>query len=373
MAISPQVAVRTGKTGGTRVPSETMNSNESTPIVIDGARGEGGGQVLRTSLSLSLITGRPLRIENIRARRKKPGLMRQHLTAVRAAAAVGDAETQGAGAGSRTLEFRPRTVRGGDFTFAIGTAGSCTLVLQTVLPALLGLQVGARIHLSGGTHNPYAPPADFLQRAFLPLLRGMGADIRMAVLRHGFYPAGGGELLLEIAPVTKLRPLHLRERGLLRQVSAEALIAGLPVNIAERELDTLGRTLGWDRERLSLRGLPGDQGPGNALLVTIEHEHVTEVFSSFGEKGVSAEKVAGKACRMVQDYLAGDAPVGPHLADQLLLPLAVAGGVFITRNPTTHTLTNLETIQAFLPGRIVSRELGNGLLRIESVLAAGLV
>ncbi len=346
-----------------------MNKEETNSIVIDGARGEGGGQVLRTSLSLSLITGRGFRIENIRAKRKKPGLLRQHLTAAWAAAAVGDAQMEGAAAGSRTLSFVPNAIRGGDYRFAIGTAGSVTLVLQTILPALLAARVGAHIHLSGGTHNPMAPPVDFLQRAFVPLLCRMGADIDMRLLRHGFYPAGGGELVVDIAPDCRLLALHLPNSGRLSHASAEALIAALPTHIAERELATMRRTLAWKQDQLHLRGLPNERGPGNVLMATLDFEHITEVFTSFGERGVSAERVAGKLCRQVQDYLAGGAPVGPHLADQLLLPLAVAGGSFVTGRTTTHTLTNLETIQAFLPGRLVLRELNKGRVRIESIPA----
>ncbi len=346
-----------------------MNNQEIGFIVINGALGEGGGQVLRTSLSLSLITGRSFRIENIRAQRKKPGLLRQHLTAARAAAAVGDARMEGAAVGSRTLSFVPNAIRGGDYRFAIGTAGSCTLVLQTILPALLAARVGARIHLRGGTHNPMAPPVDFLQRAFVPLLCRMGADIDMRLLRHGFYPAGGGELVVEIAPDRQLQALHLTDAGQLRHASAEALIAALPVHIAERELATLRRTLAWKQDQLHLRGLPHERGPGNVLMVTLEHEHITEIFTSFGERGVSAEHVAGKLCRQVQDYLSSGVPVGPHLADQLLLPLALAGGCFVTGRTTTHTMTNLETIQAFLPGRLMLRELNKGRVRIESMAA----
>ena len=342
-----------------------MNNNEL--ITIDGSKGEGGGQVLRTSLTLSLITGRPLRIDNIRAKRKKPGLMRQHLTAVQAAAAISDAKVDSAGAGSQTLSFEPGTIKGGDFSFAIGTAGSCTLVLQTILPALVAANVEARLQLSGGTHNPMAPPVDFLQHAYLPLLRKMGADVEMTLNRYGFYPAGGGELEVKLSTGEGLQPLQLNERGGLRQASVEALIAALPINIAERELNTIRRTMGWKEEQLHLRGLSNAHGPGNALVATIEHEHITELFTAFGEKRVSAEKVAGKLCRQIQDYQKSGVPVGPNLADQLLLPLAISGGCFVTGKPTQHTLTNLETINAFFPGCLTMQETEAGETRIEAL------
>jgi RNA 3'-terminal phosphate cyclase (ATP) len=192
----------------------------------------------------------------------------------------------------------------------------------------------------------------------------MGVDVEMRLSRYGFYPAGGGELALRLEAGSQLQPLHLSERGELRQASVEALIAALPVHIAERELETVRRTMGWEPSQLHLRGLNNNQGPGNALVATIEHEHITEVFTAFGEKRVSAEKVAGKLCRQIKEYLQRGAPVGPHLADQLLLPLAIAGGVFVTAKPTLHTLTNMETINAFVPGCLDREETAEGMTRI---------
>jgi len=331
--------------------------NRPTDAVhIDGAQGEGGGQVLRSSLTLSLLTGRPLRIERIRAGRRKPGLQRQHLTAVRAAAAVGNARVTGADHGSQSLSFEPEAPRAGEFRFAIGTAGSCTLVLQTILPALLLAPAPSRVLLSGGTHNPHAPPADFLQRVFLPLLNRIGGQSTLRLLRHGFYPAGGGEVEVTVEPAAQLNPLELTERGALLQQHAEAVIAALPMHIAERELATVGRTLSWSQAQLHLVNLPHNQGPGNALMLTLVHERITEMFTSFGQLGVRAEKVAAQACRPVSQYLASGAAVGPFLADQLLLPLALAGGVFTTVKPTQHTMTNLQVIEQFLPHRFEVRE-----------------
>ena len=330
-------------------------SRRTETVHIDGAQGEGGGQVLRSSLTLSLLTGRPLHIERIRAGRRKPGLQRQHLTAVRAAAEVGNARVIGGDPGSQSLSFQPQGLRAGRFQFAIGTAGSCTLVLQTILPALLLAPGPSRVLLSGGTHNPQAPPADFLRRVFLPLLNRIGGQSTLRLLRHGFYPAGGGEIEVTVEPAAQLRPLELSERGALLEQRAQALIAALPMHIAERELATVARTLGWSQEQLRLEGLPNDRGPGNALMLTLVHEGVTEMFTSFGEVGVRAEQVAAKACRLVSRYLASGAAAGPFLADQLLLPLALAGGSFTTVRPTQHTLTNLRVIEQFLPHRFEIR------------------
>jgi RNA 3'-terminal phosphate cyclase (ATP) len=176
-------------------------------IRIDGSFGEGGGQILRSSLSLSLVTGKPFRIENIRANREKPGVLRQHLTAVQAAAEVGSAEVEGASLGSKALTFVPGKIRSGEFRFAIGTAGSGTLVLQTILPALITAAGPSRIEIEGGTHNPAAPPFDFLQRSFIPLIERMGPKVKLELQRYGFYPAGGGRFVVEITPCEVLKPI----------------------------------------------------------------------------------------------------------------------------------------------------------------------
>lgn len=328
-------------------------------IEIDGSQGEGGGQILRTALALSICTGQPFTITQIRARRSKPGLLRQHLTAVQAAQAICGAGMQGATPGSQELSFAPGQVRGGDYRFAIGTAGSSTLVLQAILPPLLQADTPSTITLSGGTHNPYAPPFDFLQRAFLPLLEHMGVKVELTLNRYGFYPSGGGEFSARIEPCPHLQALDLSERGRRLDGYAEAYIAALPLHIAERELAVVGKRLGWGTEKLHIRGLPNDRGPGNALLLTLRHTHVTEVFTGFGERGVTAENIAKKICAEALHYLASDAAVGEHLADQLILPLALSGrGSFTTVKPSQHLLTNIAIIQRFLPVRIMLNELG---------------
>jgi RNA 3'-terminal phosphate cyclase (ATP) len=203
-------------------------------ITIDGSFGEGGGQILRTSLALSLVTGHAFRIQNIRAGRAKPGLLRQHLTAVQAAVEVGDAAVDGATLGSKELVFKPGKVRAGDYRFAVGTAGSATLVLQTILPALIIGKEPSRLTLEGGTHNPHAPPFDFLDRAFLPLLNRTGPQVSMKLERIGFYPAGGGRFTVEIIPTDKLKGLDLRERGESKGRSARAIFSNLSAGVANR-------------------------------------------------------------------------------------------------------------------------------------------
>jgi RNA 3'-terminal phosphate cyclase (ATP) len=317
-------------------------------IAIDGAEGEGGGQVLRSALSLSMCTDQAFRIENIRGKREKPGLMRQHLTAVRAAAEVCGADVSGDEVGSMELTFRP-AVKPGNYGFSIGTAGSCTLVLQTVLPPLLTASGASQIRISGRTHNKAAPPVDFLQRAYLPLVERMGPKVSLELVRHGFYPRGGGEIFATITPVPRLSHLSLMERGSRRAGYAEAYIAAIPLHVAQRELEIVGKMLNWPGEQLHVRGLPNDVGPGNALTISVEHEAVTEVFTGFGEKGVAAEQVAKGAAERARAYLAAPVAVGKHLADQLLLPMALAGGGEFTTLPVSaHFQSHASVIEIFL-------------------------
>lgn len=324
-------------------------------IELDGSRGEGGGQILRTALSLSMVTGIPFAIEGIRAGRKKPGLLRQHLTAVQAAAAVCGAEVEGAAPGSQRLRFKPGPVRGGDYFHAIGSAGSCTLVLQTVLPALWFADGPSTLRISGGTHNPAAPPADFLIRTWQPLLLRMGVTLDIQLQRHGFYPAGGGEMLASTEPVAAWRPLHLNSRGDLRRQSAVGVVAGVPAEVAKREMQRAASQLGVLDEEL--RVLPSNEGPGNVLLLVLEYAEMTEVISACGERGVPAETVADRAAREARLFRDSGVPVGEHLADQLLLPMALAGqGSFTTHALSSHLMTNCKVIEAFLPVRFAFEE-----------------
>jgi RNA 3'-terminal phosphate cyclase (ATP) len=328
-------------------------------ISIDGSHGEGGGQVLRTSLALSLVTGKPFRIQNIRSGRKKPGLMRQHLMAVKAAAEIGEARVRGNSIGSRFFTFEPRTIRHGGFRYAIGSAGSCTLVLQTILPALIIAGGPSEIVLEGGTHNPFAPPYDFLDKAFLPLINRMGPRIAACLSKPGFFPAGGGSFRVSVSPAQALRPLELMDRGAIRRQTARVLVSNLPLSIAHRELAVVARKLGWEAASLQALTVTNALGPGNVLTLEIESDALTEVFTGFGERGVSAEKVASRAAAQVLDYLALEVPVGRYLADQLLVPMAMAGGGrFRTMPPSRHTLTNMDIIKHFMDiaGEINSNE-----------------
>jgi RNA 3'-terminal phosphate cyclase (ATP) len=240
----------------------------------------------------------------------------------------------------------------GEHRFAIGTAGSTTLVLQTVLPPLWQAAGAATLILEGGTHNPAAPPADFLIHAYAPLLRRMGVGVEIELERHGFFPAGGGALHVKVTP-GKPQPLKLNQRGETKRLHAQALLSSLPGSIGERELAVIARRLGIAGDDLALRAVPRPVGPGNAVSVFMEFAALTEVMTGFGEQRVSAEAVAERLCDQAQALLASDAAVGPHLADQLLLPMALAGGgEFTTLAPTNHLRSNAALIEKFLPVEI---------------------
>lgn len=317
-------------------------------IEIDGSAGEGGGQVLRTSLALSIVTRQPFRLFNIRAGRDKPGLAKQHLACVRAAQQVSNADVTGDEIGNRDLAFAPQGIYSGKYRFSVGSAGSASLVLQTVLYPLLHADSESHVSIEGGTHNAWAPPLDFVQHAFLPLLKRMGAEVQHSAERLGFYPAGGGLTHTRIAPWREHKPLKLLERS-RRELRAVAYVANLPEEIGRKELEIVSRKLGFSRDRCTLR-LVESAGPGNALCVLIESAEVTEVVTSFGSRGTHRKDVANRAVKEAQSRLASFAPVGEHLADQLLLPMALcAGGTFRTDPLSAHTTTNISTIRQFLP------------------------
>ena len=333
---------------------------------LDGSAGEGGGQILRTALGLSIVTGVPFRIDTIRARRKNPGLQRQHLAAVKAAARVGSAEVNGAAIGSQVLTFVPHAVCPGHHRFDVGSAGSAMLVLQTVLPALMTAPEPSELVLEGGTHNPWAPPFDFVEKAFLPLLARMGAHVRSVLERRGFYPVGGGCVRIGIEPAAKLGTLDLHARGDVRAIRATAIVSRLPSDIARRELAVLGQALSLGLHELRAVEDRDAYGPGNIAFVEIESDGATEVFTGFGRKGVRAETVAEKLAGEVRRYLDEGAPVGEYLADQLLVPLALAGsGGFTAGSMSSHAETNVEVISKFLPVRFSVSKSPEGQTRVS--------
>jgi RNA 3'-terminal phosphate cyclase (ATP) len=339
-------------------------------LTIDGSHGEGGGQIIRTSLALSLITGKPFRIHNVRARREKPGLQRQHLTAVLAAAKIGDAQVEGASLGSSAFTFTPGEVAPGDYSFPIGTAGSTSLVLQTILPPLIIADAPSTLAFEGGTHNVHAPPYEFIVKAFLPLINRMGPRVSAELERYGFYPPGGGRFNVRIEPArSALAPLQLLTRGEISARRARALVVKLPPTVGERELTVIRERLGWNEEdgdELRVETSTNALSPGNVLTLEIESEHLTEVFTGIGERGVRAETVAERAAEEARAYLETGAPVGEHLADQLLIPLALArGGSYTTGQPSLHTTTNIEVVKMFLDVRIKAKQIEEDVWKIE--------
>ena len=335
-------------------------------LSIDGSFGEGGGQIIRTSCALSLITGKPFRIYNVRARRAKPGLQKQHLTAVLSAAEIGNAKVDGARVGSTEFSFVPGKITRGDYRFSIGTAGSATLVLQTLLLPLMIADGPSTVTLEGGTHNVHAPPFDFLEKTFLPLVGRMGPRVSIELERYGFYPPGGGRLSILIEPAQSFERLDLIERGEILKRRARARVVNLPTSIAERELAVVADELKWNEDELLIEESKNALSPGNILTIEIESEHLTEVITGMGERGVRAEVVAARAIKEAERYLETGAPVGEHLADQLLIPLALVGGGSFTTGPLSlHTTTNIEVIRKFLSIGIKAEQLEDEVWKIE--------
>ncbi len=340
-------------------------------IELDGSQGEGGGQILRTALSLSMVTGKAFRIINIRAKRPKPGLLRQHLTAIKAAQSISNAQVTGDRPASAEVEFKPGKILPGAYSFAVGTAGSATLVLQTILPPLMLAAAESDITLEGGTHNAFAPPFDFLAESFLPLINRMGPQVTATLERPGFYPAGGGRFTVHISPCAALKTLEMVDRGDILARCAVVLTSGLSLSIAEREKAVLHKRLGWPMESLAIKDFRASSGPGNAVVAKLESAAVTAIFTSFGEKGRGAEAVAESVCNQVRRYLSAGAPVDEHLADQLLIPMALAGaGKFRAQSLTQHTLTNMDVITRFMELKFEAQRQADDTYRVSLPVCA---
>jgi RNA 3'-terminal phosphate cyclase (ATP) len=324
-------------------------------IEADGSYGEGGGQILRSALSLALVTRQAFRIDRLRVARNPPGLRPQHLQAVRAAEAIGQASVEGAELGSQRLVFRPGELRPGNYRFDIGTAGSAPLILQalSVPLALAGSQ--SQLSVGGGTHVPWSPCFHYLAGPWLELVRRIGLHLELSMLRPGFYPKGGGEITARIGPASSLRPLNLSDRGRLQAIEGLSAVANLPDHILERQREQALRRL----EEAGLRAIIARErwsalSPGTLLLLNARFEHVEACFFALGERGKPAEQVADEAVDALLAFLDSDAAVEMHLADQLLLPLSLAQGpsVLRTQRVTPHLITNAWLIQRFLPVRI---------------------
>lgn len=334
-------------------------------IQIDGSQGEGGGQILRTALALAMITGQAFELTNIRAGRKKPGLMRQHLVCVQASQQISQAYVEGAELHSQRLYFAPQHVQSGKYQFQIGSAGSTTLVLQTLLPALLLQNQASELTISGGTHNPLAPTADFIEQCFLPVLSKLGIESEFKLNKAGFFPIGAGEIQIKIQPWQHQNKLCLLECGDVQSIEAFAAVLNLPeqAQIAQRELATLSKKLQLDiQQQFHLKGI----SQGNTLYVKVKREHHSQLFSTLGEMRKSAEQVAKHLADQVQQYLDAHAAVDEYLADQLLLPLALGqGGEFTAQCISEHTRTQASMIKKFIDCEIEFIELNPNLFQVN--------
>lgn len=338
-------------------------------IKIDGAQGEGGGQVLRTALTLAMCTGQDLEVTKIRAGRARPGLLRQHLSALRAAKTISDAEVMGDELRSESIRFVPGKIKAGDYEFKIGTAGSTTLLAQTIVPALAQTNGTSILHIEGGTHNGMAPSVDFIEQCFCPQAAKLGMVIESNLITHGFYPNGGGQWQCTVKQAEQTSSFSLIERGALLSQEAMVTSANIEPGIAERELARVKKKLGFAESRLQARQVRSP-GPGNIVSIRLHYDNVTEVFESVGALGVPAKRVAGRAIAAAKRYSDGTHAVGEYLADQLLVPMILGpGGEFMTKNLSEHTKTNIAVIEQMLGQTCIdTRETSVGtLVRVHNV------
>jgi RNA 3'-terminal phosphate cyclase (ATP) len=339
-------------------------------LELDGSFGEGGGQILRTGLALSLLTGRSFQLFNLRAGRSKPGLQPQHLMSVRAAAAIGQAQLRGTNLGSRELVFEPGTVKGGNYHFSIGTAGATGLVLHTVyLPLALRASEPSQVILEGGTHVPASPCFHFLDVTWRGYLEELGLQVRLQMRRPGFYPRGGGLVEVQIQPCRQVRGLQLLEAALPQTATGFSAVAGLPAEIARRQARRAIHQLKDTGLRVDIPEESWPGGPGTVLAIQLDTQPVPTLFFALGARGKRAERVADEAVDQVRAYLAASpAAVDPHSADQIILPLAFADGpsAFTVTEVTSHLITNMAVMRHFLDREIVCEgEQGkSGLVRI---------
>lgn len=309
--------------------------------------GEGGGQVLRASLALSLALGRPFEIEGLRGGRLKPGLKRQHLACVKAAQAMSQARVEGDQINSTNLCFSPGSLRGGDYHIEIGSGGSSTLVLQAVLPPLLTASKRSSLTVVGGTHVPMAPIYEYFAHCLLPRLNKMGPRVRSVIEKPGFMLVGGGVIKVEVEPAPALSPLQEVSQGGLTTIGGTILSYNLPREIAEREEKIL-RTLRCFDLDIEVSHFQDEVGPGNVVYLRAEYGSDLTIASGLAVRGVSAEKVARQALNRLIRFMAAQVPVDEYLADQLVVPSFLAGaGSFLTEKPSLHCRTVLELAAMF--------------------------
>jgi len=325
-------------------------------IHIDGSQGEGGGQILRTSLALAALLQQPVKLEGIRANRPQPGLKTQHLAGVMALGAITDAEVEGAHMHSTSLIFKPRIIKGGRYRFEIATAGAAGMLFGAILPPLLFAPQPSDITITGGTHVPFSPPFHYLESIFLPMLRRLGGKAEIILKRWGFYPKGGGEIRAFVQPAADLHGLQLPDRGKLKGLQFSACSSfSLPEHIVRREIARMEMCLEIYKDRLRAEAFVCRAfSPGNFVFLAADYEHARAGFSALGKRGKPAEEVAAEVCRAFNHFEKTAATVDNHLADQLILYLALAHGpsFFKIQEATSHLTTNIAIIKKFLPANI---------------------
>lgn len=353
-----------------KIKNESLNGSAAEMVSIDGSEGEGGGQILRSALALAAQTGVPFEIYNIRAKRKNPGLQAQHLASIQAEKEVSGAGVEGASAGSSRIVFRPGRVRGGRYRFSVSTAGSVGLVLQAIYLPLALAQAPSNVVIGGGTHVAWAPTYDYLKEAWLYFMRLIGIGASLRLLRPGFYPHGGGSIEVNFSPCASIRPIHLTERGPLLEISCYSAQTNLSEEVAQRQVREAKRLL--DERGLRAKFETADLrslSRNTTFALSATFENTVCCYTALGERGKRAEEVAAEACLKFFNFLGAKAALDEYMADQILLPLALARGksVYTAAKITDHLITNAQTVAKFVDVEIrIDGDKGKeGLVTIE--------
>jgi RNA 3'-phosphate cyclase len=321
-------------------------------LEIDGSHGEGGGQIVRMAVALSALTSTPVRVVNVRAKRKNAGLAAQHATAIQAVGKLCGARLDGVAVGSRSFEFHPETLRGGSFSFDVGTAGSITLVLQACLPAAFAAG-DLELTVRGGTDVPWSPPLDYLGHVFLRLVRRMGGHAEVDVAMRGYYPRGGGVVRVRVEKVVKWTPLRLAERGEIERITGRVHVSNLPDDVGKRMKSAcLQRLSHFMDVKIHDETLGPDRavGPGGAVVLWAETPETVLGATALAERGKRAEKVGEEAATALLKEIESGATVDVRAGDQVLVYAAMASGPseFLVREVTEHARTMMWLLGSFL-------------------------
>lgn len=320
-------------------------------ILVDGSYGEGGGQIIRTAISLSALTGKSVKINNIRAKRTPPGLKAQHLTGVKAVAELCNAKLSGAEVGSTEITFEPGKINGGTYDWNIGTAGSITLVIQALMPAMLFSKKDFSVSITGGTNVTTSPPIEYFQHIFCDFMHKMGAKLKLDIMQYGFYPKGGGRIKLRVCPA-ELKPIEILERGELKQTDIQDSIASKDLEnakVAERQVIGFKKEFGKSNYKKIVTAYVETLSTGSCIHAHNSYENCKIGSEALGERGKKAEIVGEECAQKLKKEIEFDSTLDEHMLDQIIPYMAILGGTFKFGKLSSHAETNIWVAEKFLP------------------------